>query len=486
MKVLSDILFGCPILRVQGPTHLAVGGISINSKTVKKDDVFIAIRGHQSDGHQFISQAVEKGAVAIVCEQWPVGLPESVTVIQVQDARKSAGIIASSFFEDPSRKLHLIGITGTNGKTTNATLLHYYFQQKYGNAGLISTVVNKIRERELPASLTTPDPVSLNELLHEMIEQGCTHAAMEVSSIALDQKRTEGISFAGAVFTNLTHDHLDYHKTFENYRDAKKLLFDSLPSSAFALVNKDDKNGMYMVQNTRAKVYTYSLHQSADFTGRIMEKDFSGMEMRIQNKEFHTRLTGTFNAYNLLSVYAAACLSGEDPQEVLTILSLAEPVRGRFQYYRTQKGVTGIVDYAHTPDALENVLVTIQDILKGDEKIITVVGCGGNRDASKRPVMGKIASRYSHRVILTSDNPRDEDPDEIIRQMLQGISAQDSSRVMCMKDRREAIRAAYEMADAGDVVLIAGKGHETYQEIRGVKHPFDDMEEWKKLDKQKV
>ncbi|MCX8080734.1 MAG: UDP-N-acetylmuramoyl-L-alanyl-D-glutamate--2,6-diaminopimelate ligase [Bacteroidia bacterium] len=484
MKLLSEILYGCPILRVQGDTHLAISGVSIHTYHVKKDFLFIAIRGTKTDAHQFIPTAIEQGAVAIICEYWPDQIPENITVIQVSDTRKAAGICASNFYDNPSSKLKLVGVTGTNGKTTTVTLLHYVFQQAFGSAGLISTVVNKIKNKEYPSALTTPDPVSLQEMLHEMVKEGCTHAFMEVSSIAVDQKRIEGINFTGAVFTNLTHDHLDYHGTFENYRDAKKKFFDSIGKHAFALTNKDDKNGLYMLQNCNAKHFTYGLKHQADFMCKILEKDFEGMHLRINSKEFYTRLTGTFNAYNLTAVFAVCVILGFDEQQTLTILSLAEPVRGRFQYYRTSDGVTGVVDYAHTPDALENVLNTIHDIAVKNEKIITVVGCGGNRDTAKRSLMAEIACRLSHKVILTSDNPRDEDPKEIIRQMQEGVPPNMKSNVVCITDRKEAILAAKQMAAPGDIVLIAGKGHETYQEIKGIKYPFDDMEIWKETDKQ--
>jgi UDP-N-acetylmuramoyl-L-alanyl-D-glutamate--2,6-diaminopimelate ligase len=486
MKLLSEILYGCPIIRVKGDTHLAISGVSINTQKISKDFLFIAIRGTKTDAHQFISNAIQKGAVAVVCERWPENVPEHVTVIQVSDSRKAAGLCASSFYDHPSSKLKLVGVTGTNGKTTTATLLHFVFQQYNGKAGLISTVVNKIKNRELESSLTTPDPVSLNEMLHQMIVEGCTHVFMEVSSIAVDQKRIEGLNFTGAIFTNLTHDHLDYHGTFENYRDAKKKFFDYIGKNAFALTNKDDRNGLYMLQNTAAKKYTYSLTQSADFMCKILEKDFEGMHLRINQKEFYSRLTGTFNAYNLTAVYATCFLLGLDEQITLTILSLAEPVRGRFQYYRTKDGVMGIVDYAHTPDALENVLKTITDIATKDEQIITVVGCGGNRDAAKRPLMAEIACKYSNKVILTSDNPRDEDPEEIIRQMKEGIPSNFKKNVLSITDRKEAIKTAKQLAKPGDIVLIAGKGHETYQEIKGIKHHFDDMEVWKETDNQNI
>jgi UDP-N-acetylmuramoyl-L-alanyl-D-glutamate--2,6-diaminopimelate ligase len=415
------------------------------------------------------------GAVAIICEEPPAALPEHVTCVEVTHSAKAAGVMASHFYGDPSSKLHLIGITGTNGKTTTVTLLFELFRRSGYRCGLISTIKNRIGDRELPATHTTPDPVSLQKLLAEMVESECTHCFMEVSSHAADQDRIAGLTFTGGVFTNLTHDHLDYHKTFDAYLRAKKSFFDILPKDAFALTNKDDRNGMVMLQNTTARPYTYSLRSVADFRARVVENQSHGLELEIDGREAWFRLIGRFNAYNLLVAYAVGILLGKEKDEVLTILTSVEPVEGRFNYLYSPAGVTAVVDYAHTPDALKNVIGTIRDILE-DGKLITVVGAGGNRDASKRPLMAKISCEESDTLILTSDNPREEDPDEILRQMSEGIPAGDKHKVLIIAGRREAIKTAALLARPGDIILVAGKGHETYQEIKGVKHPFDDKE----------
>lgn len=476
MKLLSDILYKVRLEEVTGSTHIAIASVAFDSRKVKKDSLFVATRGNTVDGHTFISKAVEAGAIAIVCEDMPPHHDDRVTYVKVTDASYALGLIACNFYDNPSEKLRLVGITGTNGKTTTATLLFNLFKSLGYSVGLLSTVQNKINSAVVPATHTTPDALALNELLNTMVQQDCEYVFMEVSSHAVAQNRIAGLYFTGAVFTNITHDHLDYHKTFDEYIRAKKRFFDMLPAYAFSLSNKDDKNGPIMLQNTKAARYTYALRAMADFKCKIVENHLNGLLLSIDNQELWVRLIGTFNAYNVLAVYATAILLKQDKTNVLTALSTLNSVEGRFQYVKAANGVICIVDYAHTPDALKNVLETIQDIRTGNEQVITVVGCGGDRDATKRPVMAAIACEYSNRVVLTSDNPRSEDPEIILDQMQKGISPNDSKKQMRITDRKEAIRAAVNIAAPGDIVLVAGKGHEKYQEIRGVKHPFDDLE----------
>ena len=476
MKLLSEILYKVRIEEVSGSTHMAVAAIVSDSRKVRKDTLFVAVRGTVTDGHDFIEKAVESGAVAIICETLPAQLRQEVTYIKVTDASHALGLLSCNFYDNPSEKLKLVGITGTNGKTTTVTLLFNLFTAMGYHCGLLSTVQNKIKNTVIPATHTTPDPISLNELLAKMVEEGCEYAFMEVSSHAVVQNRIAGLKFTGAVFTNITHDHLDYHKTFDEYIRAKKRFFDQLPSDAFALVNRDDRNGIIMMQNTKATRYTYSINNVADFKCRIIENHLGGLLLNLDNQEVWVRLIGTFNAYNTLAVYATAVLLKKDKNHILTTLSSLNSVEGRFQYIRSTTGVIGIVDYAHTPDALKNVLETIKDIRTGNETVITVVGCGGDRDAAKRPVMAAIACEYSNKVVLTSDNPRTEDPETILDQMQKGINPNDARKTLRITDRKEAIRTALSFCQPGDIVLIAGKGHEKYQDINGVKHHFDDME----------
>ncbi len=474
MKRLGDILEKAGVKEIFGSVDIEIHSLKFDSRTVDRGCLYFAVKGTASDGHQFIPDAVRSGAVAVVCEKIPKNPERQVTYILVDDSSYAKAVIASNFFGNPSSLLNLVGVTGTNGKTTTVTLLHQLFQKLGHKAGLISTIQNKIRERNLATTHTTPDPVQLNELLAQMVEEGCTHCFMEVSSHAVVQRRVAGLTFRGAIFTNLTHDHLDYHKTFDAYLKAKKTFFDDLPGSAFALINKDDRNGRMMVQNTNATVSTYSMQSMADFHCRILENQFQGLHLSMDGTDCWFRLIGNFNAYNLLAVYATAVLLGEERQNVLTQLSLCEPVDGRFNYIRTPNAITAIVDYAHTPDALQNVLGTIQSIRTHKEKIITVVGAGGNRDAAKRPMMAKIACNLSDRVILTSDNPRFEEPEAILDDMKKGIEPQFANKVLVIVNRKEAIKTACALAKPGDIILVAGKGHETYQEIKGVKYPFDD------------
>ncbi len=476
MKLLSEILYKARIEEVIGSTHIAISSVTFDSRKVKKDTLFVATRGTATDGHKFIEKAIEAGAAAIVCEEVPEVMRDNITYIKVTDSTLALGFIACNYFDNPSQKIKLIGVTGTNGKTTTVTLLFNLFRTLGCHVGLLSTVENKIDNTVIPASHTTPDALSLNELLNAMVEQGCEYAFMEVSSHAVVQNRIAGIQFTGAVFSNITHDHLDYHKTFDEYIKAKKKFFDNLPETAFALTNKDDKNGMVMLQNTKAKKYSYSLLNVADFKCKILENHLNGLLLNINNHEVWVKLIGTFNAYNVTAVYAVASLLKQDTVNILTTLSNLNSVEGRFQYVKSSGGVIGIVDYAHTPDALKNVLETIKDIRTGNEQVITLVGCGGDRDAAKRPIMANIACQYSNRVILTSDNPRTEDPEEILNQMQKGVDAVDAKKTLRISDRKEAIKTALTLAQKGDIILIAGKGHEKYQEIKGVKHHFDDME----------
>lgn len=460
---------------------MAISSVAFDSRKIKKDSLFVAARGTAVDGHEYIDKAIESGAVAIVCEQLPEKKNEAVTYVKVADSSYALGIIACNYYDNPSEKLKLVGVTGTNGKTTTVTLLFNLFRSLGYSAGLLSTVQNKINQTVIPATHTTPDALVLNELLAEMAEKGCEYVFMEVSSHAVVQNRIAGIRFTGAAFSNITHDHLDYHKTFDEYIKAKKKFFDQLPSTAFALVNRDDRNGLIMLQNTKAEKHTYALKGVADFKCKILENHLNGLFLNIDNHEVWVKLIGTFNAYNVLAVYAVAVLLKQNTTNILTALSNLNSVEGRFQYVRSPKGVIGIVDYAHTPDALKNVLETIKDIRTGNEQVITLVGCGGDRDAAKRPVMAAIACEYSNKVILTSDNPRSEDPEEILNQMQKGISPADAKKTLRITDRREAIRTACSFSNKGDIILIAGKGHEKYQEIKGEKHDFDDLEILKEI-----
>lgn len=475
MKLLKDILYRVRIEQVVGSTNTAIEHIAFDSRKVTAFTAFVAVRGTQVDGHSFIVKAIESGASAIVCEELPGELKDGITYVRVANAAEALAILAANFFEHPSSKLKLVGITGTNGKTSTATLLFRLFRSLGHKCGLISTVETRIGQKVIPSTHTTPDAVRLNELLTEMVAERVTYCFMEVSSHSVVQERITGLKFAGGVFTNITHDHLDYHGTFAEYIKAKKRFFDQLPATAFALVNADDANGGVMVQNTKATKRSYAVRNMADHRARIIENQLTGLHLSIDGHDVYARLVGEFNASNLLAVYSVAVLLGEPPLNVLTALSDLEPPRGRFQVVRGGGGVMGIVDYAHTPDALKNVLQTINEVCGENEHVITVVGCGGDRDRTKRPVMARIATELSSQVVLTSDNPRSEDPMAILNEMRTGVPAGDQGRVWVNADRREAIRQAVGMAKAGDVVLLAGKGHETYQEIQGVKYPFDDV-----------
>ncbi len=475
MKLLKDILYRVRLEQVVGSTNTAIERIAFDSRQVVAFTAFVAIRGTQVDGHAFIAKAIENGASAIICEELPSSLKEGVTYVRVTDAAATLGIIAANFYDHPSRRLKLVGITGTNGKTSIATLLFRLFRALGHKCGLISTVELRIGQRSIPSTHTTPDAVRLNALLAEMVEERVTHCFMEVSSHSVVQERIAGLQFAGGVFTNITHDHLDYHGTFAEYIKAKKRFFDQLPATAFALVNADDPNSTVMVQNTRATRHSFAVRNMADHRARIVENQLTGLHLNIDGHDMYSRLIGEFNASNLLAVYTVGTLLGETPLNILTALSDLRPPRGRFEVIRSTGGVIGIVDYAHTPDALKNVLGTINDVCGDNEQVITVVGCGGDRDRAKRPVMARIAVEMSSHVVLTSDNPRTEDPMTILNEMREGVPVPDRSRVWVNVDRREAIRQAVGMARPGDVVLLAGKGHETYQEINGVKYPFDDV-----------
>lgn len=482
MAILQDILYKVSIRSVRGNTQEQVEDLQIDSRKVRKGTVFIAIKGSASDGHQFIAKAIEDGARVIICEQFPAELNDDITYVQVENSASAAAYMAHNFFGQPSEKLKLVGVTGTNGKTTIATLLYKLFTALGYTCGLLSTVQNHIGEEILPATHTTPDQISMNALLKRMLDAGCTHVFMECSSHAIHQHRITGLHFAGALFSNITHDHLDYHTTFEEYIRVKKLFFDSLSSGAFAISNLDDKRGAVMLQNTNAYKHYYSLKTMADFKGKILENGLTGLVMTINDQEVHFRMIGEFNAYNLLAVYGAAICLAEDRHEVLRCLSVLSGAEGRFDYIISPKEkVIGIVDYAHTPDALVNVLTTIQKLRKGYEQIITVVGCGGDRDKTKRPVMAEEASKYSDRLILTSDNPRSEDPDQILRDMEKGLNTAAKRKSVSITDRREAIKTAISFSKPEDIVLIAGKGHEKYQDIKGVKQHFDDKEELIKI-----
>lgn len=472
---LRELIETLEIVALEGPVSKTVEQIVFDSRKVGAGSLFVAVRGTQADGHQFIGRAIGQGATAVVAEELPRERLQTATYIQVADSATALGLMASRFFGEPSKALKLVGVTGTNGKTTTATLLHSLFTALGFKAGLLSTVRNLIGQHPLEATHTTPDAVAINALLREMADAGCDYAFMEVSSHAAHQRRTAGLHFAGGIFTNISHDHLDYHKTFKAYIDAKKMFFDILPKTAFALVNADDKRGEVMLQNTRAKKYSYSLRAMADFKAKLLDNSISGLHLEIGGKEIFSRLIGEFNAYNLLAAYGAARLLGQDELETLTALSQLGAAEGRFDYVSGPQGKrTGIVDYAHTPDALEKVLNTIHQLRQGNSRIITVVGCGGDRDKAKRPKMAKVACDYSDQVVLTSDNPRSEDPESIIAEMQAGVPPYAARKALAITGRREAIRAACRLAKEGDIILVAGKGHEKYQEIKGVRHPFDD------------
>lgn len=475
MRILKDILFKVAIESVKGSTDNAIGKIEFDSRKLAENDVFVAIRGSISDGHSFIDTAINLGAKTIICDSLPDNLNEAVTYVKVADTNKALAFMAANYFDNPSSKLKLVGITGTNGKTTIASLLYQLFQKAGHKVGLLSTVKIMVGDTEYKATHTTPDSVTINQYLAEMVAAGIEYCFMEVSSHGIHQKRTEALQFAGGVFTNLSHDHLDYHPTFAEYRDVKKSFFDHLPKGAFALSNADDKNGAVMFQNTIATKRTYALKSYADFRAQILESQLSGLLLKIDGSEVWVKLIGTFNAYNLLAIYGTAIELGMDSLETLRLLSDLESVSGRFQYIVSDSQITAIVDYAHTPDALENVLKTINDIRTSNEQLITVVGCGGNRDKTKRPIMASIASALSDKIVITSDNPRNEDPEVIINEMEAGVEAQNIKKVLSITDRKQAIRTACQLAQPNDIILIAGKGHETYQEIQGVRHDFDDM-----------
>lgn len=481
MAKLQDILYKVHLKQVQGSTSVDVMGIEIDSRKIQKGFVFVAIRGEQSDGHQFIDKAISLGAVTIVCEEMPVELVNDITYLLVNNTHEAVAYMAHQFYGEPSGRFLLVGITGTNGKTTIATVLFKLFTHLGYTCGLVSTVQNQIGDEIIPATHTTPDAIRLNSLLKQMADAGCTHVFMECSSHAIHQRRITGLQFAGAIFSNITHDHLDYHKTFDEYIRVKKSFFDHLPASAFAISNSDDKHGMVMLQNTQARKYLYGLKSMASFKGKILENALTGLVMTVNDTEVHFRLIGEFNAYNLLAVYGAAVCLGEESETVLTALSLLTGAEGRFDYMISKNLVMGIVDYAHTPDALENVLATIKKLRKGHEQIITVVGCGGDRDKTKRPLMAQAACDLSDRVILTSDNPRTEDPARILADMETGLTSAAKRKYILIEDRKEAIRTAVGFANAEDIILVAGKGHEKYQEIKGVKYPFDDKEVLKEM-----
>lgn len=477
MALLQDILYKIPITAVHGNTGIEINALQTDSRKVAAGTAFIAVKGTLTDGHSYIEKAIELGAVAVICEQLPERLNNNVVYVQAADTAFAAGMMAHNFYGEPTRQLKLTGVTGTNGKTTVATLLFKLFSQLGYKCGLLSTVQNQVGEQVLPASHTTPDPVSLNALLAHMVNEGCTHVFMEVSSHAIHQQRVAGLQFAGGIFTNITHDHLDYHKTFDEYIRVKKTFFDHLPATAFALSNADDKRGAVMLQNTQATKHFYSLKTLASFRGKILESGLNGLLMNINRHEVHFRLIGEFNAYNLLAVFGAAYCLGIGEPELLQVLSSLDGAEGRFDYMvSAQQKIIGIIDYAHTPDALVNVLSTIKKMRQGNEKIITVVGCGGDRDRTKRPLMAAAACEYSDTAILTSDNPRSEDPGKIIEDMVADMKSAHKRKYIAITDRKEAIKTAVNLAGAGDILLVAGKGHEKYQEINGVKHPFDDKE----------
>lgn len=485
MSLLKDILYGVAIEQVVGTTDMVINALHFDSRKVNEGSLFIAVNGTQTNGHQYIKSTIESGASAVICEVLPNDLTEGKTYVKVKDSAKALGIIAANFYQQPSAQLKLVGITGTNGKTTVATLLYQLFREMGFKTGLISTVENQINGKIVPSTHTTPDPIALNHLLKQMVNEGCDYCFMEVSSHAVVQERISGLSFAGGVFTNISHDHLDFHKTFDNYIKAKKGFFDYLKKNAFALTNSDDKNGSVMLQNTSAHKKSYALKTLADYKGKIIENQFSGLHLDVNGNEVYFKMVGNFNAYNLLAVYGTAMLLEQDSLKVLTILSNLNGAEGRFDYIISPNKVIGIIDYAHTPDAIQNVLSTIIDITNGTEKVITIIGCGGDRDKSKRPLMAKTACEWSNKVIFTTDNPRSEMPEKIIEEMMAGVSPVNQKKVMCITDRKEAIKAACHIAQPGDIILLAGKGHEKYQEIMGVKTAFDDkkilMEQFKLL-----
>ncbi len=476
MKLLKDILYRSRIEEVIGRTDINISSICFDSRKVVDGCAFVAINGIHVDGHQYINQAIQQGAVAVICEKLPQKQQEGIVFIKVASSSEALGWIASNYFDNPSKKLSLIGVTGTNGKTTIATLLFELFKGFGLRVGLLSTVINKIGDKEIKTTHTTPDPIEINRLLSQMIEQGCTHCFMEVSSHAVHQQRIKGLIFKGAIFTNITHDHLDYHGSFDNYIQAKQKFFDNLPSDAFAIINKDDIHGNIISQNCKANKFTYSIRSAADYTCKILENQFSGLQLNIDGLDVWTKLVGRFNASNLLAIYAVARQMNYESIDALTGISNLSPVKGRFQYIKSQSGIIAIIDYAHTPDALNNVLSTIKEIRTGNEKIITVIGCGGDRDKAKRPLMAEIATTGSDQVILTSDNPRSEDPEMIIKDMLTGLKADARKKIIEISSRKEAINASCAIARSGDIILIAGKGHEKYQEINGIRYPFDDTD----------
>lgn len=479
--VLKELIKNIRTLNITGSTEKEITGVNIDSRRIETGHLFVAMKGTQTDGHAYIGKAITQGAAAILCEDMPESTVDGVTYIQVESTEDVVGEVATTFYGDPSRHLKLVGVTGTNGKTTIATLLYNMFRKLGYKCGLLSTVCNYIEDEQIPADHTTPDPIALNQMLSRMVQAGCQYAFMECSSHAIAQKRIGGLKFAGGIFTNLTRDHLDYHKTFENYRDAKKAFFDGLPKGAFAITNADDKNGMVMVQNTKATVKTYSTRSMADFRAKILECHFGGMYLEIDGREVGVQFIGKFNVSNLLAVYGAAIMLGEKPDNVLLVMSTLKSVSGRLDPVHSPEGYTAIVDYAHTPDALENVLKAIHEVLNGKGQVITVCGAGGNRDKGKRPLMAQEAVKQSDKVIITSDNPRFEEPQAIIDDMLAGLTAQQMKKVISIVDRKEAIRTACMMAQKGDVILVAGKGHENYQEVCGVKHHFDDKEVLKEV-----
>lgn len=481
MAKLQDILYKVHLTTVIGKTDVEIKDVQIDSRKISAGSLFVAIRGVQADGHQFISKAIEQGAIAVVCDELPAEKNESVTYLQVKNTNEAVAYIAHNFYGEPSTKLKLVGVTGTNGKTTIATLLFKLFTKLGHKCGLISTVQNQIGDNVIPATHTTPDAVSLNALIRQMVDAGCEYAFMEVSSHAIHQHRTTGLQFAGGLFSNITHDHLDYHKTFDEYIRVKKSFFDNLPSNAFAISNADDKRGTVMLQNTNAKKYYYSLKTMAEFKGKILESGLTGLQMLVNDKEVHFLLIGEFNAYNLLAVYGAAICLGKETNEVLTVLSELTGAEGRFDYQISKTGIIGIVDYAHTPDALENVLGTIKKLRKGHEQVITVIGCGGDRDKTKRPVMAQSACDLSDKAIFTSDNPRTEDPLQILKDMEEGLNSAAKRKHISLPDRKEAIKTAVNLANSEDIILVAGKGHEKYQEINGTKYPFDDKQVLKEM-----
>jgi UDP-N-acetylmuramoyl-L-alanyl-D-glutamate--2,6-diaminopimelate ligase len=481
VKLVKDILYNVSINAVQGSTDVLINAIQFDSRKIESNDLFVAQKGFVFDGHKFIEKAIALGANTIVCEEFPENLNKNVTYIQVLDSNEALAIIATNFYDNPSSKLKLVGVTGTNGKTTITTLLYNLFQKAGFKAGLMSTVKILVGDKKYEATHTTPNSLTINSYLDEMVKAGVDYCFMEVSSHGIHQKRTTGLQFEGGVFTNLTHDHLDYHNTFKEYRDVKKSFFDGLPKSAFALVNIDDKNGGIMLQNTKAKKYSYALKTMANYKAKILENQFSGLFLNINDQEVWTKLIGSFNAYNLLAVYGVSQLLGLESTEALTLISELENVSGRFEHFISNEGITAIIDYAHTPDALKNVLETINNIRTGNEHVITVVGCGGDRDKAKRPIMGRIASQLSTQVVFTSDNPRSENPQTILDEIESGVEPQNIKKTLSVLDREQAINAATKLAKKGDIILIAGKGHETYQEVNGIRSHFDDYEKISQL-----